>query len=296
MMNGVICVNKPKGFTSFDVIAKMRGIAHQRKIGHTGTLDPLATGVLILLFGNATKAAEMIPDKTKSYIADFKLGLATDTQDITGKVISECEHYSVSEQEVKEVLESFLGEIEQIPPMYSAVSVGGKRLYELARQGIEVERKPRKAVISEIHLMSFDGTCGKVSLICSEGTYVRTIINDMGTKLGIGATMTELVRTRASGFTLKDCITLIEAQELADKNMLETKLIPTDKLFSCYPAIYLSEKQASMFKNGIRLDSKRISHKGEGLYRVYGSEFLAIGKIANEELIIKKSFYGKSEG
>ena len=144
MLNGILCINKPKDFTSFDVIAKMRGISKQKKIGHTGTLDPLATGVLMLLFGNATKAAEMVPDKTKSYKASFKLGITTDTQDITGTVKSETTDFNVSFEEVKAVFDSFLGETEQIPPMYSAVSVGGKRLYDLARQGIEVERKPRR--------------------------------------------------------------------------------------------------------------------------------------------------------
>ena len=295
-MNGVICINKPKDFTSFDVIAKMRGIAHQRKIGHTGTLDPMATGVLILLFGNATRAADMIPDKTKSYVADFKLGLTTDTQDITGKVLSESKDFSVTSAQVQNALNDFLGETEQIPPMYSAVSIGGKRLYDLARQGIEVERKPRKITVTEIELIEFDGILGKVSFSVSEGTYIRTLIHDLGTKLGTGAVMTDLVRTKASYFTLDDCITLKEAQCLADKNLLETKLLSTDKLFSDYPKIELSERQANMFKNGIRLDANRIKNCGEGMYRVYGNEFLAIAEIVGEELIIRKSFYGKSEG
>ena len=292
-MNGIICINKPEGFTSFDVIAKMRGIARQRKIGHTGTLDPLATGVLMLLLGNATKAADMVPDKTKSYIAKFKLGITTDTQDITGKVLTETKDFNVDFEKMKSVFDSFKGEISQIPPMYSAVSVGGKRLYDLARQGIEVERKPRTVNISDINLLSFDGECGEVEISCSEGTYIRTIIYDAGEKLSCGAVMTALVRTKASVFTLDDCITLEEAQKLADRNELEGRLLKTDKIFSVYPAIYLSPSQERMFTNGIRLDADRVKNCGEGLYRVYGSEFLAIAEIVGKELIIRKTFYGK---
>lgn len=294
-MNGVICVNKPSGFTSFDVIAKMRGITHQRKIGHTGTLDPMAKGVLILLFGNATRAADIIPNKTKRYIAKFKLGITTDTQDITGKVLSETENFSVTRQEVEDALSQFMGETEQIPPMYSAVQIDGKRLYDLARQGLEVERKPRKITVTKAELIDFDGINGMVSFTVSEGTYIRTLIHDLGAKLTTGAVMTDLTRTEASYFNLKDCISLEEAQELADKNQLETKLIATDRLFEDYPKIYLSEKQAAMFKNGIRLDANRVKNSGEGVYRVYGNEFLALAEIVNKELVIRKTFYGESE-
>ena len=295
-MNGILCIDKPKDFTSFDVIAKMRGIAHTRKIGHTGTLDPMATGVLILLFGNATKAASLITDKTKSYIASFTLGIVTDTQDITGTITKRTENFNIAKEEIESVLKNFCGEIKQIPPMYSAVSVDGKRLYSLARQGKEVERTPRTVNIIKLSLDEFDGVHGKISVTCSEGTYIRTLIHDMGQMLKVGAVLTELNRTQASTFTLSDCITLEKAGELANSGALKDKLIPTDKLFSQYPAIYLSEKQASMFKNGIRLDKNRIKNNGEGIYRVYGNEFLALAKIVKDELIITKSFYSNTEG
>ena len=192
-MNGIIVINKPSGFTSFDVVAVMRGIAKTRKAGHTGTLDPMATGVLPILLGNATKAQSLIPDSSKEYIADFRLGITTDTLDITGKIIEE-KKSEISEREISDVLPEFTGNIFQIPPMYSAVQKDGKRLYELARQGIEVEREKRKVTIYKLELLEYDekAQTGRLLTGCSGGTYIRTLIDDIGKRLGCGGVMTAL--------------------------------------------------------------------------------------------------------
>lgn len=296
-MNGIICINKPQGFTSFDVIAKMRGISRQRKIGHSGTLDPMATGVLPLLFGTAAKACDIMPDNFKEYTAGFKLGITTNTQDITGEVLTEKKIPDLTAEDVKKAFSCFVGEIEQIPPMFSAVQVNGVRLYDLARQGIEVRRKSRRATVDYIELLSFDGIEGEVKIGCGKGTYVRTIIHDAGSLLRTGAAMTSLVRTASGMFKLSDCITLDEAQALSDSKSLDSVLISTDRVFACYPEIVLSEKQAKMFTCGVKLDINRVrfDRKNE-LYRIYDSkkDFLAIGRVdyKNEELSIFKSFFG----
>ena len=185
MLNGIICVNKPEGFTSFDVIAKLRGILRMKKIGHSGTLDPMATGVLPVFAGSATRAISILPDTDKSYLAGFRLGLVTDTQDITGKILEE-KPFSVSMQEIEAKAPLFRGNIKQIPPMYSAVSVGGKRLYELARKGIDIDRPAREIFIDNFDITEFDEKtgCGKLSVTCSKGTYIRTLIHDLGQELG----------------------------------------------------------------------------------------------------------------
>lgn len=296
-MNGIICIDKPQGFTSFDVIAKMRGISRQRKIGHSGTLDPMATGVLPLLFGTATKACDIMPDTRKEYKAGFRLGVSTDTQDITGTVIAEKPVHSLDIEDIKKAFSKFVGEIDQLPPMYSAVQVNGVRLYDLARQGIEIERKSRKAVVDYIEVLSFDGVGGVIKIGCRKGTYVRTVIHDAGVLLKTGAVMTSLVRTGSGIFRIEDCITIDEAQRLADDGRLESVLIPTDRAFTGFPEAVLSEKQARMYTCGVKLDTNRIRFKGEGeLYRVYDSkgEFLAVGKadFYKGELSIYKSFFG----
>lgn len=296
-MNGIICINKPKGFTSFDVIAKMRGISRMRRIGHGGTLDPMATGVLPLFFGLATKASDMMPDDIKAYKAGFKLGISTDTQDITGTVLtSDTDFAGIDNATLVNVLKSFEGEIEQLPPMYSAVQVNGRRLYDLARQGIEVERKTRKATIHAICLEEFSPEIGEgtLNIQCSRGTYIRTIINDMGEILGCGATMTELVRTRSSGFTLEDCITIEQAQGLSEKGELEGKILSLDRVFEAYPKAVLDPKQAGMFKCGIRLDAGRVDFTGTGeIHTVYDeNELIGLATINEKnELVIKQTFF-----
>ena len=294
MKNGIIPVNKPMGFTSFDVVAKCRGILKTKKIGHAGTLDPMATGVLPIFIGTATKACDMLPDNDKAYIAEFKLGIKTDTEDITGKVIKQDENVSVKKDDILSVIPLFTGEIMQIPPMYSAVSVGGKRLYELARKGIEVERTPRKITIYKLSLESFDEEekTGKLYIECSKGTYIRTLISDIAEKAGSIATMTSLVRVKASGFSLSECITLDELSELSDPY---EKLVSIEKVFSYLPRIEIKGAQERMYRNGIRLSLKKMQFKkGENEYAVFGeNEFLGIATAdyENDELIIKKNFY-----
>jgi tRNA pseudouridine55 synthase len=299
-LNGIIVVNKPTDFTSFDVCAKMRGILKTRKIGHTGTLDPIATGVLPILVGNATKLCNIMPDKNKSYRAGFKLGAKTDTQDITGKIT---ENYDkrISREEICEKLLDFRGEIEQIPPMYSAVSVGGKRLYELARQGKVVERPSRKVTIYEITLESFneEAQSGEISVSCSEGTYIRTIINDIGESLECGGYLTSLVRTKACGFDISETVTLEELENLRDNNNLDSVIIPVERVFSYLDRINLSQKQTQMYKNGVKLYLKNIKQIKENVdeYAVYGydGEFIGTAIADSEEEILRigKNFFQK---
>lgn len=295
-LNGIICINKPQNFTSFDVVAKMRGITKTKKIGHAGTLDPMATGVLPLFFGNATRACDRMPDGSKCYVADFRLGVTTDTYDVWGKVVSE-KNASCSAQEVERALDSFRGRIEQLPPMYSAVQVNGQRLYDLARQGLTVERKPRVVEVTSLRLLAFDEAqqCGKMEIDCSKGTYIRSICHDLGEKLGCGGIMTGLVRTRAGMFSLADCITLEQAQELADREDLSAVLLPVEKVFADLPEIRLNEIQSKKFKNGLRLDLNRVRHQPlPGSHAVYDSVggFLGLAKLDLEkkELVIEKMF------
>lgn len=254
---GVICVNKPAGFTSFDVIAKMRGILKMKRLGHTGTLDPMATGVLPVLAGRATKACDILPDRDKTYRAGFKLGITTDTQDITGTVLSEKSAEDIGFEAAEKALERFRGDIMQLPPMYSAVSVNGKRLYELARKGIEVEREARPVTIYKLKLLEYGEAekCGTLEISCSKGTYVRTLINDIGDALGCGGVMTSLVRTKACGFTLEDCVTLEQLQEMSDFSKI---LKPVEELFADCPAVRLRGAQERMYRNGVKLDLDRL--------------------------------------
>ncbi len=254
-------MNKPEGFTSFDVVAKLRGILKTRKIGHTGTLDPMASGVLPVLVGAAAKACDIMPDTDKGYEAGFVLGISTDTQDITGKVLSQKSASGVLAEKISAEMKAFEGQTEQIPPMYSAVSVGGKRLYELARKGIEVERPARRITVSRFELLDFDKekATGRARIFCSKGTYVRTLINDLGERLGCGATMTSLVRTYACGFSLDDCTTF---EELADREDFSDLLLPVERLFEALPKIVLSPAQTRMYLNGVKLDLTRLSFSG----------------------------------
>lgn len=296
-MNGIIGINKPQGFTSFDVVAKLRGILKIKRIGHGGTLDPMATGVLPVFIGTAAKACDIMPDDSKTYIADFRLGIASDTQDITGNILTESDK-KVPLKELKAVLSEFTGSIMQIPPMYSAVQVNGKRLYDLARQGIEVERKPRRIEVKKTELLKYDEKTrtGTVMIICGKGTYIRTIINDIGEKLGCGAVMTALERTYSGGFSIADCHTLDEIQQAKDENRLEKLIIPTKYIFAGFPEIRLNEVQTRMYRNGVKLDLKRINNiKPEfSRYSVYGydNEFIGIAYADFEkaELCVVKNF------
>lgn len=295
MISGVIPVDKPSGFTSFDVIAKLRGILEERRLGHSGTLDPMATGVLPVFIGIATKAVDILPDSKKGYTAGFALGFSTDTQDITGEVLIKGEK-KASEEEVRKALSGFCGHSLQLPPMYSAIKVGGRRLYELARQGKTVERQPREIEIFDIRLESFDAAAqsGSLSLKCSKGTYVRTLIDDLGKKLGTYAAMTSLRRTYSQGFEISRCVSLDAIQSKKDTGELEDIILAVDSCFECYPKILLSPEQERMYKNGVKLDPKRVGGAPEpGLYRVYGAEFLGLGSVGD---LLKpyKNFWGKS--
>lgn len=298
---GIICVDKPQGFTSFDVIAKMRGILKMKRLGHAGTLDPMATGVLPVFAGRATKACDILPDHDKTYEAAFRFGITTDTQDVTGTVTKE-RPASVTTEQLEKVLESFRGEIMQVPPMYSAVSVGGKRLYDLARKGIEVEREARAVTIYCLEITEFDKAeqSGTLKISCSKGTYIRTLINDIGEALGCGGIMTSLVRTAACGFTLSDCVTLEQLQAAADSGGDFTEFVrPIETVFEGLPTVRLSSAQERMYRNGVKLSLDKIKISGDGdisasAVKVYGSGgFIgtALPDLENKILRVHKNFY-----
>ena len=279
-MNGILCVNKPQDFTSFDVVAKLRGILQMKRLGHGGTLDPMATGVLPVFVGCATKACDIMPDNTKSYRAGFRLGCTSDTQDVWGTV-SELSGKAVAESDILAVLPEFTGKIMQLPPMYSAVQVNGKRLYDLARQGIEVEREAREIEVSGLVLESYDSVSreGVLSIECGKGTYIRTIINDIGEKLGCGGIMTSLVRTSSCGFSLDECFTFEQIQQARDEGRLEELILPVDRVFEALPAIRLGEAQTRMYRSGVKLDISRVRdiRPDADTYRVYGNDGVFIG-------------------
>ena len=285
-MTGLICINKDKDITSFGVVAKVRGITREKKAGHTGTLDPMATGVLPVMLGGATRFLDYLPESDKGYRAGFVLGKTTDTLDITGEVTAEYE-INATEQDVRDALERFRGSITQLPPMYSAVSVNGQRLYELARQGIEVERESRKVEIKKLELVSCESGEYIIDVICSKGTYIRTLIDDIGRHLGCGAVMTSLVRTLANGFTLDDCVTLKQLQNLKDNNLsFDAALLDIEAIFKAYDCVYVSQAQAKRFSNGGALAADRIKKKlTGGIYRVYSPDnvFLGLGEMDNED-------------
>lgn len=260
--NGVLIVDKPAGFTSFDVVAVVRGLTRQKKIGHTGTLDPMATGVLPLLLGTAAKAESLLPDTDKAYEADFQLGVETDTQDSTGTVLRESGR-PASRGQVEAALRRFQGELMQLPPMYSAVRQNGKRLYELAREGKVVERSPRPVFIREARLLEYDALDrrGRLFLACSKGTYVRSVIADLGAALGTFGMMAGLRRTRACGFTLDDAQPLERLRE-AGAEYTAGCLLPVDRLFACLPAVAVTGPQARRFCNGGGLALERTSLSG----------------------------------
>ncbi|MCH5195472.1 MAG: tRNA pseudouridine(55) synthase TruB [Oscillospiraceae bacterium] len=293
-MNGILAVNKPQEFTSFDVTAIVRKKFGTKKVGHGGTLDPMATGVLPVFIGNATKAADLVSDKSKSYRAGFRLGLRSDTLDIWG-VLSEERPVSVEKDALEEALAKFRGEIEQIPPMYSALKVNGQKLCDLARRGIEVERKARRITIIRLELIEFDGRDGVIEIDCSAGTYIRSLIDDIGKALGTSAVMTSLVRTKSCGFSLSQCVTV---EDIKTKPVEELILWDVDNVFSGYQSIVLDEKQQRLYLNGVRLDAKRLrgTEKAEfpigELMRICGEDgLLGVGKInEHDELVSVKRF------
>ena len=260
MINGIINVYKPAGFTSFDVVAKLRGITKIRKIGHTGTLDPDAVGVLPVCIGSATRLCDMLTDKTKEYEACLKLGMVTDTQDISGNVISRHE-VNITKDEFEKAILGFRGRSKQIPPMYSALKVDGKKLCDLARAGIEVERKPRDIEILSIDILDMKDDEASIRVECSKGTYIRTLCHDIGQKLGCGAVMTSLVRTRSGSFKVEDSYTLSDIEKLAHEGRLETAVTSVDSVFEDYPGVKVFGEKMKRVLNGNLLDEAYVSDR-----------------------------------
>ncbi len=279
-MNGFVVLDKPEGVTSFQAIAPLRRLFGERRAGHTGTLDPMATGVLPVALGKAARFIDFLPDTGKAYEARFRCGVVTDTLDITGNVIKEIEA-NVTEQDVLDLLPRFRGTILQTPPMYSAISVNGQRLYELARKGVEVEREARQITIDSLELTGVCGDEFAIAVSCSKGTYIRSLIADIGEALGCGAVMTALRRTRSNGFTVDEALTPEQVEEKG-----EAAVLPLDHPFRCYASLTVTEAQANRFRNGGELSADRL--KGEpqaGTYRVYAPDglFLGLGKIAPDK-------------
>lgn len=279
MVNGIINVYKEKGYTSFDVVAKMRGIFGQKKIGHTGTLDPDAQGVLPVCLGKATKVCDLLTDKDKVYKAAMLLGIQTDTLDISGKVCNKA-MVNVTEQQVRDVISTFVGTIEQVPPMYSALKVNGKKLYELAREGKTIERKARKVSIYDI---TIDEICLPevvMTVSCSKGTYIRSLCDDIGTKLGCYGCMKELLRTKVACFDIGDAYKISEIEKLK-----ESIVLPVDMLFENIPAVNTVLMAQKLIENGNRIPAEMINADGnkqrkyddEGRYRIYNLEDSFVG-------------------
>ena len=296
-MDGIIVLDKPQDFTSFDAVAVVRGAAHEKHVGHTGILDPMATGVLPLLLGKATKAASLLPDTDKSYEAVFRFGEARDTGDVTGEIIR-TDAVPVAKETLLAVIPKFTGDIMQVPPMYSAVSVNGQRLYKLARQGIEVEREARPIRIESIEVLEYDEQTrsGKLAVTCSKGTYIRTLIEDIASACGTCGVMTALCRTAACGFTLADAVSLEELRTHKETGDVEQFLRPVEKLFSTLPAVRVTEAQGQRYLNGGALDTARcrmprIALQENDRVCVYcGERFLGLAAVKDGELRYVKSF------
>lgn len=286
---GIICLNKPKNISSFLAVKKLSRLLGVKKAGHTGTLDPMATGVLVIMLGSCTRFIDFLPESDKSYRASVLLGKKTDTLDITGTVLEE-KSVNVGEDEIKRVCQDFLGETMQVPPMYSAIQKDGVRLYDLARKGIEIEREPRKINIKEISVQDFDGTAFTLDVTCSEGTYIRSLASDIGEKLGTGACLTSLCRTKANGFTLDCSLTLEEAEEHIKTGDIDKFILSIEDALAVYEPVTVSAPQGVRFRNGGELSLERINKIFEnGLYRVFSPDntFLGLGEADTENKILK---------
>lgn len=299
-MNGYLLINKPKGPTSHDIVYQVRKIAHTKKVGHTGTLDPLATGLLVICIGNATKAADYITNGNKAYIATMQLGLLSDTLDITGE-ITKLPKKEIPQETIREVFSSFLGEQLQLPPMYSAKKIDGKKLYELAREGKQIERKPANITIYRLDILSIADDMIRFYVECSKGTYIRSLIDDIGKKLEYGAVMTELKRVKSGQFSLESehCYTI---EELKEKEDIAPLLYATETAFSNYPKLTVSPEMERLIKNGIVVDLKRLGLSNETengkLFRVYTEDdtFFAIMQIWEQKFLkLKTTFFSNGE-
>ena len=284
-MNGIVIVDKPEGWTSQDVTAKLRGVFQTRRIGHGGTLDPMATGVLPVFVGRATRGVEFFEHAQKAYEATLRLGITTDTEDITGEVL-EKKDVSLSREQFLSALEAFRGEIQQIPPMYSALKINGQKLCDLARKGKEVERKPRTITIYKLECLEFNGETARVYVHCSKGTYIRTLCKDIGAALGCGGCMESLRRVSAGSYTIAEAVPL---SQLIETSTPEKYLHSVDTMFAQHPAVTLTEKQALRCRNG---NSFSVS-LDDGTYRAYSQdgEFLMLAKVASGIMSTIKSFF-----
>ena len=282
-MNGIININKPQGITSFDVIRKLRKILSIRKIGHTGTLDPLATGVLIVCVGKATKLVQDIEKKEKEYIAEFDLGYKTDTYDIQGKTLDKVDNFSITKEELETVLKNYVGDIQQVPPMYSAIKINGQKLYELARRGETIERAARDISIFSLELLEFNGKKVKIKCVVSKGTYIRSLIYDIGEDLKTFATMTSLIRTKVGNENIDKSFTLETIESLKEKE--DFSFLYDIETYFNYPNFSISgDKNKKLFLNGNTLITPDLK---DGLYRVYDSEtniFLGLANVISERL------------
>ena len=287
-MNGILLIDKPSGWTSNDVVIKLKGILHQRRVGHSGTLDPMATGLLVVFAGRATRAVEFAEAHSKRYIARLSLGIVTDTQDITGNILSRSEA-DISEEKFIEAIKSFEGPQEQLPPMYSAIKVNGKKLYDIARKGGEVERKKRSIEISRLEYLGREGEEYILDVSCSKGTYIRTLCHDIGQKLGCGACMTYLRRVEAGEFSVDNAVTIEYVQRAADEGRAGELLMPEDRLFASYPEYAASDTETQRIKCGNEIRSGLT----DGKYRVYSAkgEFLMLGQVSDGIMRTVKSFF-----
>ena len=289
MANGIRVIDKSAGWTSQAVAAKLRGVFHERRVGHGGTLDPMATGVLPVFIGRATRAAEFLESAEKEYVAGLRLGVMTDTQDTSGTVL-ETNSVCVTRAQLEAALRQFLGPIEQIPPMYSAIKINGQKLYELARRGQEVARRPRSITIHALELLEGEGADWTIRVRCSKGTYVRTLCHDLGRALGCGACMSSLRRTRAGSFTLAQAVTMQQVLDFAAGQDPQQLLMPVDAVFAAHPPLIVTLGQAAKLKNGAQVKDWQFQ---PGTYRVYAEdgEFLLLGRVEGGVLTTIKSFF-----
>ena len=289
-MNGILLIDKPSGWTSSDVVAKLRGVLHEKRIGHAGTLDPMATGLLVLFVGRATRACSFAEADDKEYHAGLRLGLTTDTQDVTGRTLRESDASFITEETLREALAGFEGEIGQIPPMYSAIKQNGKKLYEIARRGGEVERKPRPITVYRLALTGRDGEDWLLDIECSKGTYVRTLCHDIGESLGCGGCMSALRRVRAGAFSVQQAHTLPKVIAAAAEGRAEELLLPLDGLFAAHPALTVGAEAERRIRCG---NDAALPDTPDGVWRVYGESgnFLALCRTEAGALKTIKSFF-----
>nr|WP_294492238.1 tRNA pseudouridine(55) synthase TruB [uncultured Mediterraneibacter sp.] len=298
MINGILNIYKEKGYTSHDVVARLRGIVGQRKIGHTGTLDPEAEGVLPVCLGRATKVCDMLTDRDKTYRTVLLLGKRTDTQDATGEVLSVSDTGALTPEKTTACVKEFIGEYDQVPPMYSALKVGGKKLYELAREGKTVERKSRKVMIHDIQIISVSLPRVEMEVSCSKGTYIRTLCHDIGEKLGVGGCMERLLRTKAGSFALTESLKLDEVEKAAREGKLDEILIPLDRVFGHLDQITIKDAYKALGYNGNPLELRQIEKIPAGCgknvrYRVYDREehFIGIYRCDGRKFCLEKMFF-----